>query len=100
MRKSFAGVLGLSILLFSALCVQAGDLAVTVYNTNLGVIKDTRSFELSLRGRELHLELQRTSKRGRGTYPIGTGTPPPGVDLHPLDELASDGGGLLFSAED
>jgi hypothetical protein len=46
MRKSFPGVLALSVLLLSALPVQAEDLAVTVYNSNLGVVKDTRSFDL------------------------------------------------------
>ena len=59
-----------------------------------------RSFELGLEGRELRLELQRTSKRGRGSYAIGTGTPPPGVDVHPLDDLVSDGAPLLFSTGD
>jgi hypothetical protein len=59
-----------------------------------------RSFELGFGGRELQLELQRTGKRGRGSYAIGTGTPPPGVEVHPLDDLVSDGGPLLFSAED
>ncbi|MGD9402979.1 MAG: DUF4139 domain-containing protein [bacterium] len=46
MTKSFPGVLALSILLVWVLPVQAEDLAVTVYNTNLGVIKDARVFEL------------------------------------------------------
>jgi hypothetical protein len=59
-----------------------------------------RSFELGFGGREFHLELQRTSKRGRGSYAIGTGTPPPGVDVQPLDDLVSDGGPLLFSTAD
>lgn len=46
MTKSFPGVLAFFILLVWALPVPAEDLAVTVYNTNLGVIKDARVFEL------------------------------------------------------
>jgi hypothetical protein len=46
MRKSFPGVLVLSLVLFSLFPVRAEDLAVTVYNSNMGVIKDTRSFSL------------------------------------------------------
>ena len=45
MRKSFPGVLALFVLLLSAFPVLAEDLAVTVYNSNLGVIKDTTGYE-------------------------------------------------------
>jgi hypothetical protein len=58
-----------------------------------------RSFELGLGGRELRLELQRTRKRGRGSYAIGTGTAPPGVEVHPLEDLVSEGGPFLFSED-
>jgi hypothetical protein len=55
MRKSFPGVLALSVLLLSTLPVLAEDLAVTVYNSNLGVIKDTRSFDLDRGYNEISL---------------------------------------------
>jgi hypothetical protein len=46
MSKSFPGVLALSLMLLSVFPVLAEDLAVTVYNSNMGVIKDSRSFDL------------------------------------------------------
>ena len=46
MRKSFPGVLFLCLMLLSFASPRAGDLAVTVYNSNMGVVKDTRSFSL------------------------------------------------------
>jgi hypothetical protein len=55
-----------------------------------------RRFELGLEGRELQLELQGTRKRGRGGYAIGTGTPPPGVEVRPLEELTSEEDPILF----
>jgi hypothetical protein len=58
-----------------------------------------RRFSMSLAGRELLLELQRTRKRGRGGYAIGTGTPPPGVETRSLEELVSEGGPFFFTEE-
>jgi hypothetical protein len=58
-----------------------------------------RSFSLAHAGRELTLELQRTRKRGRGVYPIGTGSPPPGGEVLPLEELVAEGGPFLFEEE-
>jgi hypothetical protein len=45
MRKSFPGFLVFSIVL-AAIPVRAGDIAVTVYNSNIGVVRDSREFEL------------------------------------------------------
>jgi len=58
-----------------------------------------RSFSLSHAGRELVLELQRTRTLERGDYAIGTGTPPPGVEVRPLEELLSEGEPFLFTTE-
>jgi hypothetical protein len=58
-----------------------------------------RRFSLGLPGRELRLDLQGTRERGRGAYAIGTGTPPPGVEIHPLEELVAQGGPFLFKEE-
>ncbi len=46
MRKSFPGVLVLGALLLPASPAPAEDLAVTVYNSNMGVVKETRRFDL------------------------------------------------------
>jgi hypothetical protein len=46
MRKSFPGVLFLFLMILSLIPARAEDLAVTVYNSNMGVVKDTRSFDL------------------------------------------------------
>ncbi len=46
MRQSFPWVPALSILLLLAFTAEGGDLAVTVYNSDLGVVRDTRSFDL------------------------------------------------------
>ena len=46
MRNSFSGVLVLLPVLLLANTVLGGDLAVTVYNSNIGVVKHTRSFDL------------------------------------------------------
>ena len=58
-----------------------------------------RRFELGLGDRVLRLELQGTRKRGRGSYAIGTGTPPPGVEVRPIDDLVSEGGPFLFQED-
>jgi hypothetical protein len=46
MSRSFPGVLVLSLVFLAAVPVLAEGLAVTVYNSNMGVVKETRSFDL------------------------------------------------------
>lgn len=46
MRQSFPWIRTLSTLLFLAFTAEAGDLAVTVYNSDIGVVRDTRGFDL------------------------------------------------------
>jgi hypothetical protein len=58
-----------------------------------------RKLELRVDGRELRLELHRTRRRGNGGYPIGTGTPPPGVEVRPLEELLAEDGSFLVRGE-
>ena len=55
-----------------------------------------RSFSMELDGRSLRLDLQSTRKR-RGGGALGTGAPPPGIEVQPMDELALEGGPPVLS---
>ena len=54
------------------------------------------SFELELGGRTLRLELQ-GSRKHRGNEALGTGAPPPGSEVSPLEDLVLDGDPVLLS---
>jgi hypothetical protein len=58
-----------------------------------------RTLELSFEGRWLRLDLERRRRTHGSVADMGTGTPPPGTEVRPLDEFSVELGELA-SGED
>ena len=63
-----------------------GDVAMTRVPAAGGDLP--RTFELRFEGRWLRLDLERRRRARGAAADMGTGTPPPGTEVHPLHELS------------